>query len=307
MPGMFYRSQILSTKYCHNNTGARVQISNSCHWWWQSESVEALWSNGSSLCSLPDLPDDHYYHTQSGLVTCGGWYTNTRTSCYTLTSGVWTKSHTLRHERYLHSSWTSPMGIVLMGGSVSKTTTELLTDDGQSTDYFSLQYNTYSACSIQLEETVVITGGSNTLSTASIYSIDGWVEDLPDLLTGRYKHGCGHYINNNDKMVHLVTGGYSTGSNRLVSTEIFTSDENSWRQVGDLPTVPINGLRGVSFNNNIIMTGGHDYDGHNNYYDYVLSYNTTSQSWTLVGNMRSSRGFHAASVVPMDQIVDYCN
>ena len=51
-----------------------------------------------------------------------------------------------------------------------------------------------------------------------------------------------------------MTGGY-TGSNYLVSTEIFTSDENSWRQVGDLPTVPIDGLRGVSFNNNIIMTG----------------------------------------------------
>ena len=54
--------------------------------------------------------------------------------------------------------------------------------------------------------------------------------------------------------VYLVTGGY-TGSNRLVSTEILTSDEKSWRQVGDLPTVPIDRLRGVSFNNNIIMTG----------------------------------------------------
>ena len=102
--------------------------------------VEALWSNGSSLCSLPDLPDDHRGHTQSGLVTCGGAYT--LTSCYTLTSGVWTKSHTLRHERYYHSSWISPMGIVLMGGIVSETTTELLTDDGQSMDYFSLQYST---------------------------------------------------------------------------------------------------------------------------------------------------------------------
>ena len=105
-------------------------------------SVEALWSNGSSLCSLPDLPDDHRGLTQSGLVACGGHYT--RTSCYTFTNGVWTKSHTLRHERYYHSSWTSPMGIVLMGGwdSDSETTTELLTDDGQSTDYFSLKYST---------------------------------------------------------------------------------------------------------------------------------------------------------------------
>ena len=50
---------------------------------------------------------------------------------------------------------------------------------------------------------MVITGGSNTMSTTSMYSIDGWVEDLPDLLTGRYDHGCGHYINNEDKMVAI--------------------------------------------------------------------------------------------------------
>ena len=108
-------------------------------------SVEALWSNGSSLCSLPDLPYDYYYHTQSGLVTCGGGSsTLTETSCYTFTNGVWTKSHTLRYGRSGHSSWTSPMGIVLMGGedTGSRTTTELLTDDGQSTDYFSLKYST---------------------------------------------------------------------------------------------------------------------------------------------------------------------
>ena len=52
-----------------------------------------------------------------------------------------------------------------------------------------------------------------------------------------------------------MTGGYTTGYDNVLTTEIFTSDENSWRQVGDLPTVPIDGLRGVSFNNNIIMTG----------------------------------------------------
>ena len=106
---------------------------------------ELLWSNGTSLCSLPDLPDNHNGHTQSGLVTCGGY--NTRTSCYTLTNGTWTKSHTLRYERIDHSSWTSPLGIVLMGGgyysdSVSLTTTELLTDDGQSKELFTLQHVT---------------------------------------------------------------------------------------------------------------------------------------------------------------------
>ena len=65
-----------------------------------------------------------------------------------------------------------------------------------------MQYLSY-ACSIQLEETVVITGGYNTTRRVSVYSFDGWVEDLPDLLTGRSDHGCGHYINNDDKMVAI--------------------------------------------------------------------------------------------------------
>ena len=50
---------------------------------------------------------------------------------------------------------------------------------------------------------MVITGGYYTRSTVSIYSVDGWVEDLPDLLRGRYDHGCGHYVNNDDKMVAI--------------------------------------------------------------------------------------------------------
>ena len=48
--------------------------------------------------------------------------------------------------------------------------------------------------------------------------------------------------------VYLVTGG---GDN---STEILTEGSQSWRIVGPLP-VAVHGLRGVSFDNRIIMTG----------------------------------------------------
>ena len=119
--------------------------------------------------------------------------------------------------------------------------------------------------------------------------------------------------------VYLVTGGTGTGF-RTVSTEILVSGASSWTQVGDLPTVPITGLRGASINNKIIMTGKEYlvqlfnfisiYTGGvaaSKTYDYVLSYNTTDGSWTQVGNMRKPRGYHAVSVVPLDQIIDYCN
>ena len=107
------------------------------------------------------------------------------------------------------------------------------------------------------------------MNTVSVYSSSGWIEDLPDLLQGRSSHGCGHYINDDNRMVkfhirkylclihcqvYLVTGGFGSISN-LVSTEVLISGSSSWRQVGDLPTVPIRGLQGVSIHNNIIMTG----------------------------------------------------
>ena len=106
--------------------------------------VEILHANGSYWCSLPNLPDDRYSHTQSGLVTCGGYRSDTRTSCLTFSSGQWRTSHQLQHSRYHHSSWMSQHGVVLMGGSTwdSQTTTEMLTEDGQSSPSFTLKYDT---------------------------------------------------------------------------------------------------------------------------------------------------------------------
>ena len=45
--------------------------------------------------------------------------------------------------RYKHSAWSSPVGLVLIGGfDGSLYRTELLTDDGQSFDFFRLKYET---------------------------------------------------------------------------------------------------------------------------------------------------------------------
>ena len=112
-------------------------------------SVEILRENGSYWCSLPDLPDVRDQHTQSGLVTCGGYHSSTMTSCLTFSSGQWRISHQLQYtrSRWQHSSWMSQHGVVLMGGyagsnEMTTTTTEILTDDGQSTKSFALKYRT---------------------------------------------------------------------------------------------------------------------------------------------------------------------
>ena len=50
---------------------------------------------------------------------------------------------------------------------------------------------------------VLLTGGAytTTLTTVSQYNQDGWVRDLPDLLQGRFWHGCSYFTNNEGSQV----------------------------------------------------------------------------------------------------------
>ena len=117
-------------------------------------SVEVLTSDGSNLpCAVPPLPTSRYWHTQDGLVACGGYNgmgdTATRKSCTTLTAAGWTTSHQLQTERGWHVSWSSAAGLMLMGGvdTGSVNTADLLPitrfHNGPSTSYyFKLDYET---------------------------------------------------------------------------------------------------------------------------------------------------------------------
>ena len=50
------------------------------------------------------------------------------------------------------------------------------------------------ACAVNLETSVVITGGSDSHRVTE-YSEAGYVRDLPPLQDGRYHHGCSYYDN----------------------------------------------------------------------------------------------------------------
>ena len=107
------------------------------------DSVELLNINGSRSCSLPSLPKPRSGHSQSGSVVCGGWRKGIRTSCVTLSS-EWKKTHNLAEKRVYHSAWSSPRGIMLLGGDYVKarTTTEILTENGDTIPGFTLDYET---------------------------------------------------------------------------------------------------------------------------------------------------------------------
>ena len=107
-------------------------------------SVEALFSNGTNYCGLPDLPVTRWYHSQDGLLACGGaGDRNDGDSCVTLSDGQWTQTHTLLHIREDHTSWALGDGrVMLMGGHYSGTLTEIITPESTSTEGFTLKYDT---------------------------------------------------------------------------------------------------------------------------------------------------------------------
>ena len=106
-----------------------------------AKSVEVILSNGS-LCTLPPLPEARYRHSQSGLTACGG-HASPALTCTTLSNGVWATSHNLDPGRKNHVSWSSPSGLMLLGGSASMRTTSLLsTTSSSSSAQFELLYKT---------------------------------------------------------------------------------------------------------------------------------------------------------------------
>ena len=88
------------------------------------------------------------WHTQSGLVACGcsDCDIDSSDTCITFSEGEWRTSHSLRHWRSYHSSWSSAEhGTILIGGHYGQNTTEILTDDGHeggSLESFPLKYST---------------------------------------------------------------------------------------------------------------------------------------------------------------------
>jgi len=267
----------------------------------ESNFVEVFNENGESVCVINSLTSSRTFHTMDGDTLCGG--KESRKSCLKLRNGEWNEiPWELNKERYRHVSWKkSNNDIVLMGGEGSLLTSEILTGVG-SNDGFQLKYSTSDACSIQFENYVLITGGHYTLTTVSKYDEIGWLEDFPSLNDGRHSHGCGHYYNSNNDLVYLVVGG-SNLETITSSTELFTEGASQWMVAATTPIEGM-GIRGVSLNNEIFLTGGY-YDGE--YSRQIYKFDDADEDWIPVGQAIETHAFHALSVIPFMEVEPYCN
>ena len=103
-------------------------------------SVEAITTDGTPLCALPDLPDQRIFHTIDNHITCGGSYT--QTSCLHYVAGKWTKyRNDLKFKRNYHVSWRRPDGkVLLIGGDGdtsknSQKTSEVVSSSDHQNDF----------------------------------------------------------------------------------------------------------------------------------------------------------------------------
>jgi hypothetical protein len=108
--------------------------------YYAEQSVEVFVPSTGLSCSLPSLPYQRYYHTMDSLLICGGEYSST--SCLSFTSGQWNKSHTLEEQRYAHTSWQREDGLVLIAGTSSRYTSEIVGVAGGQEPSFAMQYST---------------------------------------------------------------------------------------------------------------------------------------------------------------------
>jgi len=264
--------------------------------------TEVLFTNGSSICELPPLPQSRHHHTQSGLTTCGGGPgQGAKKSCIKFESGSWTTlTDNLVEQRLYHSSWVNPDGDTLLIGGVNGRTTEIVYQNGTSISSFDLKYYTINACSIELPEMFILTGGRFTNTTVSRYSTSGWIEDLPELNEGRDTHGCGFFYNDDMQRVFLVAGG--GGWPDMSSTETLVEGGQAWNLQQPLPSGRA-APSAISLPNTVIMTGGYGDD----YLDEVLAYVPETSDWKKIGSMKTARFHHAASLVNLVDVINYCN
>jgi len=176
-------------------------------------------------------------------------------------TGAWDLvTESLKEDRHGHTSWTIADGSVtyMMGGRGSATISEVIYNDSIRAS-FPLKHSTWLACSISDPDTdtVVLTGGGDTITTVSRYGKKGWIEDFSSgLITGRKGHGCTSFLSHDNERVLLVTGGRDYREEFLASTEVYRPSAGEWREVpgGALPRV-MEDVRVVTLNNRVLLFG----------------------------------------------------
>jgi len=232
--------------------------------------------------------------------------------CYSMTcefyqNGSWQHlQNTMEYRRY-HSSVTTEDAVLLIGGSGTKTT-ELIPVNGSAARQGPITVRHGEGhCTIKVSaDMIVVTGGTgSTRELVTEYRLtDGTETHLTSMGTPREEHGCGVYLNADNQQVLLVTGGMDKKYRTLSSTEVavYTGAGNlQWKSSSQLPS-PRRRIRVGMVNNVIHVTAGYySYYGNGDDRDNlnsILSWDSVSESWKAVGELKIGRAGPAAIAIP---------
>ena len=77
-----------------------------------------------------------------------------------------------------------------------------------------------------MPEKVILTGGVKTQYDVSVYNTKGFLENWPKLTKGRAGHGCGHYVNTDNKVVSVWTFSFRRKTSLVKSVILWVFPKN---------------------------------------------------------------------------------
>jgi len=253
-------------------------------------------------CVLNDYPREMWGQNTANFVS-GKLVSCYKASCDIYNNGMWTELVKTRVSRLMSSSVQTEDQILLIGGFQTQSTEWIPLDGSPSQPGPFEVRNRELHCTIQVSpDTLVVTGGRITVTTAENYVTeyqltgDGAERELNGMITQRYAHACGHYLDADGQQVLLVTGGY--GAQRFSSTEVAVYSSGSqlqWREIetGQLPE-PNDSMQATLLNDIIYISGGCCFP----FKSYILSWDPSTETWKDEGDLTVPRAAHAAVAVP---------
>jgi len=285
-------------------------------------SVEVILPDGRPVCIFETsalLRLKNRGHSLNGRLLCGGIDENDDAinACDYFQNGIWSQFAQLSIDRAFHIGWDTPNGdTILFGGFINPNTTTVVKQSGQTVeDKFPLPIPIINSCGIEFEDFILITGGKesyegNPLNQSSIYSSDGFINQLSQLNVARYGHGCGSFYDGDKNLVFIVTAG-STGNNlqdNIKSTEILRIGiVDEWELLGEEANYPrfLKNIRGFSINNDIFMTGGITMN--DNIINDVYKFDKIMLKWfPKKFGMAVPRDEHALTILQLNEIEPFC-
>lgn len=191
-------------------------------------------------------------------------------------------------------AWTPPSlpdSIVLLADYIRYLSAEIV--PGGAT--FTLRHSGYSSCGISDGETFIVTGGYPYHDYVTRYNINGFVEELPQMLEKRRTHACA---------AHPATGalfvaGGANEAGSLSSVLTLLPGATAWTPLASLPR-KLHGHQATFVGGSLRMTGGF-YQW--SYRSEVLEYQPEpSNQWVSIGNLQIGRCLHAALSIGPQQL-----